>query len=285
MSDLTAAVRRSASRRYGSQVGAYVILGLGSILMLSPFIYQFLSSFMTHSEMTGMPPALWPSVWRADAYVEVFTRLPFAAQMGNSILFACIRTASQILFCSMAGYAFARMRFAGKNAIFAVFLAIMMVPSGLLLIPQYQIIQSLGWLNTVQGVVAPDLIAVFGTFLMRQFFLTLPKELEEAGRIDGAGPARIFFTIMLPLAAPGISAMAVIQFLAAWSDLLWPLVVTTREASMPLSVGLATLQGEPTLDYPVLMAASFMASLPVIVFFLFMQRRVIDGLAQSGVKG
>lgn len=274
-----------ATGRLGNNLGAYLILGFGSIVMLSPFIYQFLSSFMTHSEMTGMPPALVPETWQLTAYIEVFTRLPFVEQMGNSLLFASIRTVAQVIFCSMAGYAFARMRFRGKNVIFALFLAMMMVPSGLLLIPQYQIIQSLGWLNTVQGVVAPDLVGVFGTFLMRQFFLTLPKELEEAGRIDGAGPFRIFAQIMMPLASPGISAMAVITFLAAWSDLLWPLVVTTKESKMPLSVGLATLQGEPTLDYPVLMAASFLASLPVIIFFLFMQRRVIDGLAQSGVKG
>lgn len=164
-------------------------------------------------------------------------------------------------------------------------MAMLIVPSALLLIPQYQIVQGLGWLNTVQGVVAPDLVAVFGTFLMRQFFLSMPKELEEAARIDGAGPLRTFVSIMMPLAVPGMSAVAIIQFIAAWGDLLWPLVVTTQDVRMPLAVGLTTLQGEPTLDYPVLMAASLLASLPVIVFFLVMQRRVIDGLAHSGLKG
>lgn len=272
-------------RHRGSNAGAYVFLTVGCFIMLAPFAYQLLSSFMTHSEMTAMPPAILPSEWRADAYVEVFQRLPFLTQMGNSLLFASIRTLSQVIFCSLAGYAFARMSFPGKNAIFAVFMAMLIVPSALLLIPQYQIVQGLGWLNTVQGVVAPDLVAVFGTFLMRQFFLSMPKELEEAARIDGAGPLRTFVSIMMPLAVPGMSAVAIIQFIAAWGDLLWPLVVTTQDVRMPLAVGLTTLQGEPTLDYPVLMAASLLASLPVIVFFLVMQRRVIDGLAHSGLKG
>ena len=277
---------RSSTRRTQANVWwVHVMLAVGGFIMVLPFLYQLLASFMSNAQMLTVPTTLWPTEWNFDNFVKVFERLPFAAQLGNSVLFAAIRTVAHVVFCTLAGYAFARMRFRGSGILFGLFLSVLMVPSGLLLIPQYEIIVGLGWINTVQGVVAPNLVSVFGTFLMRQFFLAMPKDLEDAARLDGAGPARIFAQIMLPLAKPGISALAVIEVIQAWGDLLWPLVVTTHNDRMPIAVGLATLQGDPNVDYPVLLAASLMAVLPVIIVFLIMQRRVVEGLAQSGLKG
>jgi multiple sugar transport system permease protein len=185
----------------------------------------------------------------------------------------------------MAGYAFARMRFAGSAAIFAAMLSILMIPNQAYLIPQYQIVQKLGLLDTVPGIVVPMLFSAFGTFLMRQFFVSLPQELEEAARLDGANSFQIFWRVMLPLAKPSISALAIITMLAAWNNLLWPLVVTSREESRTLSVGIASLNGQYVIDYPVMMAASLMAMAPILILFVILQRRMIEGLAFSGLKG
>ena len=190
----------------------------------------------------------------------------------------------QIVLCSMAGYAFARMRFAASAIIFAVMLSILMIPNQAYIIPQYQIVQSLGWLDTVQGIVIPTVFSAFGTFLMRQFFVNLPKELEEAARLDGANSFQIFWKVMLPLARPSIGALAIVTILAAWNNLLWPLVVTSRAENRPLSVGIASLNGQYVIDYPVMMAASLMAMAPILILFIVMQRRVIRGWRIRGSR-
>ncbi|WP_246083588.1 extracellular solute-binding protein [Nonomuraea diastatica] len=191
----------------------------------------------------------------------------------------------QVLFCSMAAYAFARLRFPGRNVLFGVFLSVLMVPPQLFVIPQYQIMSSLGWLNSLQAIIVPGLFSAFGVFLLRQFFLGLPRELEEAARLDGAGPVRIYWSVMLPLARPGLVALAILTLLWAWNDLFWPLVVNTDPDKMTLSAGLAALQGQYQTDYPVLMAGSLIASLPVIAVFVFLQRQFVQGIAHTGTKG
>ena len=201
-----------------------------------------------------------------------------------SVLITVIRTAAQLVLCSMAGYAFARMRFRGRGVLLALTLSILMVPSQVYLIPQYEIIESMEWLNTIQGVVAPGVFSAFGTFLMRQFFASLPVELEEAARLDGCNPFQIFWRVMLPLTRPGLVALAIITVLWSWNDLLWPLVVTTDDTKMPLSVGLATLQGERSTQIPLVMAASLLAMAPVLILFVTLQRRVIDGIAHTGMR-
>ena len=196
-----------------------------------------------------------------------------------------IQTVVQIVLCTFAGYAFARMRFRGRAVLLAIVLSILLVPSQVYLLSQYQIVQSLGWLNTLIGIVAPGLFSAFGTFLMRTAFLNLPVELEEAARIDGANPFQIFTRVMLPLVRPSISVLAITTILWSWNLLLWPLVVSTQADSMPLAAGLATLSSDRQVDYPVLMAASLMAMAPVLILFIVLQRRVMDGLASSGLKG
>ena len=195
-----------------------------------------------------------------------------------------IRTLAQIVLCTLAGYAFARMRFRGRAIILGIVLSILLVPSQVYLISQYQIVQGLGWLDTLAGIVAPGLFSAFGTFLMRTAFLCMPAELEEAARMDGANPFQTVWRFCRPLARPSISVLAITTVLWSWNELLWPLVVSTRAEDMPLAAGLATLSSDRTIDYPLLMAASLMAMAPVLVLFIVLQRRVIDGLASSGLK-
>ncbi|MBC6451186.1 carbohydrate ABC transporter permease [Actinokineospora xionganensis] len=261
----------------------HVVLSVGAATMLFPFAWQIILSLSTQSEATSATPT-FPAAPTLDNYALVFERLPFVSQFWVSVLITVLRTAAQLVLCSMAGYAFARMRFRGRDALLAVTLSVLMVPSQVYLIPQYEIVESMQWLNTVQGVVAPGLFSAFGTFLMRQFFASLPIELEEAARLDGCNPFQVFWRVMLPLTRPGLVALAIITVLWSWNDLLWPLVVTTDGTKMPLAVGLATLQGERSTQIPLVMAASLMAMAPILILFITLQRRVIEGIAHTGIK-
>jgi multiple sugar transport system permease protein len=272
------------TRRTGSHALIHVVLGVGGFLMAFPFIWQIIMSLSTNAEVQSVTPTFWPAHLQWSNYVAVFERLPFVHQLGTSIMITVIRAVVQILLCTLAGYAFARMRFRGKGAILGLVLSILLVPSQVYLISQYQIVQSFGWLDTLLGLVAPGLFSAFGTFLMRTAFLAMPQELEEAARMDGANPFQTFWRIMLPLARPSISVLAITTVLWSWNELLWPLVVSTNSDDMPLAAGLATLAGDVTVNYPVLMAASLMAMAPVLIMFIVLQRRVIDGLASSGLK-
>lgn len=283
-SALVAPRRRTRGGRHGSHTGAHVVLTVASLVMVFPFVWQIIMSLSTNAQVQSVPPTFWPGDLQWDNYAAVFDKLPFADQLGVSIVITVARTAGQVVLCAAAGYAFARMRFRGKGIVLALILSILMVPSQVYLIPQYQLIQGLGLLNTTAGIVLPGIFSAFGVFLMRQFFLGLPIELEEAGRLDGANPFQVFWKIMLPLARPGLSALAIITVLWSWNDLLWPMIVTTYSERMPLAAGLATMQGERSTDYVVMMAAAGLAMAPVLILFLVMQRRVIDGLAHSGMK-
>jgi multiple sugar transport system permease protein len=263
----------------------HLVLILGAVLMVFPFVWQLLTSFKTLSDSVQVPPSLLPREWVFTNFAEVFDSMPFAQMFANSVLLTIGRTVGQVVLCTMAGYAFARIPFPGRNALFVVFLSVLMVPSQLYLLPQYEIIQALGWLNTLQALIVPGIFSAFGTFLMRQFFLSMPAELEEAARIDGANPWQTFWRIMVPLAKPGIIALVVFTVLWSWNDLLWPLIVTTDPARMPLSVGLSQLVGIHGTDYPVLMAGALLATLPMLVTFMILQRQFIQGIAFSGSKG
>ena len=265
-------------------MGVHTILIASALAMVAPFVWQIITSLKSLSNATKVPPSLLPE-GRWDNYSKVFDVLPFGHQFLNTVLMAGLRTIGQVLFCSMAAYAFARLRFPGRNVLFGVLLSVLMVPPQLFIIPQYQIMSSLGWLNSLQALVVPGLFSAFGVFLLRQFFLGLPKELEEAAAIDGAGPVRIYWSIVLPLARPGLVALALLVLLWSWNDLFWPLVVNTDPGKMTLSAGLASLQGQFQTDYPVLMAGSLLASLPIIAIFTLLQRQFIQGIATSGIKG
>lgn len=272
-------------RRRPRHLLVHAVLLAGGLVMAFPFAWQLLMSVSTNAQIQSVPPSPVPDQLHFENYAAVFARLPFLDQFGVSVLITVLRTLGQVVMCSLAGYAFARLRFPLRGVLFVALLAILMIPAQAYIVPQYGIVQAWGLLETPWGIVLPGLFSAFGTFLMRQQFLSLPVELEEAAWLDGCNPLQTFTRVMLPLASPGLFAVAITTVLYSWNDLLWPLIVTTREESMPLSVGIATLQGQHTTDYAVLMAASIMAMAPIFVLFLALQRRVIDGLATSGLKG
>ncbi|GAA2285423.1 carbohydrate ABC transporter permease [Nonomuraea roseoviolacea subsp. roseoviolacea] len=276
-------MRNGSALRGGRLWPVHLVLAIGAAAMVMPFFWQVLTSLKTFTEATRTPPVWIPS-FEWGNFTKVLDETPFLQQLGNTVVMTTGRTLAQLLFCSLAAYAFARLRFPGRDVIFVALLSVLMVPGQLFLIPQYQIIQSLGWLNTLPGLIAPGMFSAFGTFMMRQFFMTLPAEVEEAARLDGANPLRIFWSVMLPLARPGLLALGVLTVLWSWNDLMWPLIVNTDPESMPLSAGLSALQGEHMTDYPVLMAGSLMASAPIIVLFIIMQKQLIQGIAFTGSK-
>ncbi|WP_030681403.1 carbohydrate ABC transporter permease [Streptomyces sp. NRRL B-1347] len=266
-------------------VATHVVLSLGALVMVFPFFWQLLTALKSLAEVSRVPPTFLPEDWKWASFDEVFTALPFREMLTNSALSTLGRTAGQLVFCSLAAYAFARMRFRGRDLLFGLFLSVLMVPSSLLVLPQYDIIQSFGLLNSAPALFLPGMFSAFGTFLLRQAFLALPRELEEAARIDGAGSFRIFWSVMLPLIRPALAALAVITAMAAWNDLLWPLIVNTDPRAMPISAGLTSLEGQYETNYPVMMAGSLIASLPMLLVYVFLQRHFVQSVAASGVKG
>jgi len=273
--------RRTVRPRWAT----HLVLLLGGLLMVFPFLWQLSMSLSTQAEVTSVPPTWLPAEPQWGNYPAVFEQVPFWNQFLTTVAVTVARVVGQLLLCALAGYAFARMTFPGKGLLFALVLSILMVPYQIYLIPQYDIIQELGWLNTVAGIAAPGIFSAFGTFLMRQHYMGMPRSLEEAARLDGASPWRTFWQIMFPLSGPALSAVAILTALASWNDLMWPLIVATYDDRTTLAVGLSTLQGQFTTDYPVMMAASFMAMLPLMILFIVLQRHVVAGLAHSGMKG
>ena len=272
----------------GTRTGSvltHAVLVIGGVAMIGPFVWQLLTAFKSQPETASVPPTLFPEEWLWSNFADVFDLLPFGQQLTNSLIVAAVTTVGQLAFCALGAYAFARLEFRGRDLVFALFLSVLMVPKQLLILPQYQIISDLGLLNTLPALILPGLFSAFGTFLLRQFFATIPKDFEEAARLDGAGQFRIFFSIMLPLVKPALAALAVITVMHSWNDLLWPLVVNTDPATMPISAGLTSLQGQYWTNYPVLMAGALVASIPMLLAYLALQRQFVQGIALSGTKG
>lgn len=275
---------RRAPNRHG-EWRIHVILIIAVALMIVPFVWEILSSFKTNAEVSSLPPTILPEQPSSRGYSTFFDSVPFWAQLAVSATSLVMRVVGQVLVAALAGYAFARLRFPGRNALFVVFLLMLMVPSQLFLLGQFEIIRNVGLLNTVPALAIPGIFSAFGTFLMRQAFITMPKEYEEAARLDGAGPLRTFWSVMLPMARPMIAALAVLTSLYSWNDLLWPLIVTPAGDSRPLPVGLAAMQGQFGTDYPALMAGAIICTIPLVLVFLFLQRQFFAGIASSGLKG
>ena len=259
----------------------HIVLIAGIAVTVFPFLWMIFTSFKTLPESMQIPPTILPEKIIWDSYKYVFDVLPFAQIYVNTIII----TVLTVLFCTMAAYGFARIEFPFKNAIFIVLLAILMVPGQIFLIPQYLIIQNLGLVNTLPGLFLPNLFSAFGTFLLRQFFMSLPKELEEAALLDGCNRFQIFGKIMLPLVKPGIVALVIFTAKFAWNDFMWPMIVNTSTDKMILGPALATLQGQYTTKYPMQMAGAVMAVIPLVVLFFIFQKQFIEGVAQSGIKG
>ena len=276
--------RRRRGGRGSSNTGAHAFLMFMSVLVVFPFVWQLLTSFKTFTESLRIPPTFWPHQIELGNYAAAFDRVPLMSMFLVSFGYAAVLVVGHVFLGAMAAYAFACLNFPGRNVIFFALLSLLMVPRQLFLLPQYEIVQKLGLLDSFLGLTLPHFVGFFMVFLMRQFFMSLPKELMEAAKLDGAGPFRTFFSVMLPLAKPGLLAATVITVLYSWNDLLWPLIVISDKDKAPLSVGLASFQGQFVTDRPVLMAAATMASLPMIIRFLVLQKQFIQGIAFTGSK-
>lgn len=276
-------VREGPLHRAGFVVGTGLLL-MFAALVAFPFVWMVLTSLRTQQEIFSRPGHLIPATLDLDAYVRVWSELPFARLFLNSILFAGGATALSVFFDSLAAYALARLDFPGKTAAFYLVLATLMVPYQITLIPLFQTVFDLHWLNTYQGLIVPRATSAFGIFLLRQFFVTVPRDLDQAARIDGAGAFRIYWSIMLPLARPALATLSVFLFMNNWNDFLWPLVITSSTDMRTLPAGLALFSGQFVIEHAVLMAGATLSLLPLAVAFLFAQRYFVQGIATTGIK-
>jgi len=255
-----------------------------SFVMLLPLVWMVLTSIKPETDIVTFPPRLFPRQLTLQHYVDVWHRIPFARLYLNTIIFAGGVTVISLFLDSMAAYALARLQFRGRGVVLALILIMLMLPFQVTLIPLYDLLNSLGWTDTLHGLIVPRATNAFGIFFLRQFFLSLPKDLEEAARVDGAGEFRIYRQIMIPLAVPALLTLGLFHFMYNWNDLLWPLIVNQDQAHQTLPSGLALFMGQHVVEYGVLMAASVMSLVPVVLFFLLIQRRFVEGVATTGIK-
>lgn len=277
----------SAGRRWNAQrVLLWVVLILTTIVALFPMYWLFVTALTPTQYTVNTTPRLWPDPFGLDNFERLFRLAQnYGRWFLNSLLVALSVTAFHVLFDTMAGYAFAKRRFPGRNLLFWMILSTLMIPAHVTLVPLYIVTRQIGLLDSLLAVILPGTANVFGIFLMRQYIQTMPSELIEAGRIDGASEPGIFWRIILPLCKPAIAALAIFTFVRHWNDFLWPLIVLTRSRNFTLPVGVASLQGEFGTDYGVIFAGAALAALPMIVFFLVFQRYFLEGVRMGAVKG
>lgn len=262
----------------------YLFLTLGAIIMILPFVWMILTSFKTMSESTQVPMVIFPKTFNWNNYIEVTQVLHFVTYYKNTIIVAVLRTSGTLLLASMAAYSFARIKFPGRNFLFMIVLSVFMIPWQCFMIPNFVLMTKLGWTDSIQGIVVPGLFSAYGVFLLRQVFISLPNELEEAAIIDGCNQFRVYSRIMLPLAKSGMVALGTVTFLWSWNDLLWPLVVNHSDSKLTLAVGISNMVGQFITRYPMLMAGALMACIPMIIVFIIFQDQFVDGIAFTGMK-
>lgn len=263
----------------------HLILILVSLTMLVPFFWMILTSFKSITEATSVNPfVIFPKKWRTDAFRTVFQNMNFLLLYRNTLLLIFFRVLCAVVTATLAGYAFARLHFPGRDFAFSLVLFQMMVPNQVFLIPQYLMVSKIGMLNSIFALVFPGMVTAFGTFLLRQGFMSLPNDLEEAARLDGCNIGQCFLFVMLPLMRSSMVALGIFTALFAYKDLMWPLIVNTDKDMLVLSSALAKMQGQYVVKFPELMAASLIACLPMIILYIFFQRQFIEGIATSGGK-
>jgi multiple sugar transport system permease protein len=264
----------------------HTALLIGIVLVVGPFLWMVLGSVKTQAELLRTPPTWLPEIATLDNYRRLFDRLDFPRFFFNSTVVAVSVTAANLVFCSMLGFALAKLRFAGRDKLFLLVMATLLVPQGVILVPLFVLMTNLGLVNTHLGLILPFAAAPFGVFLMRQFMMGIPDELLEAARVDGAGEWRIFWRIAMPLAGPALATLGILTFMATWNMFTWPLVNSTSQEMYTLPVALATFsRGEYQSDYGLLMAGSLVIVLPILVVFVFLQRYFTQGIATTGLKG
>lgn len=281
-------MKRGAWRAYW----AYILLTFAALPMLAPFLWMLAASLKTTAGVLAIPPQWIPHPFVPQNYPDIAEKFQFALFTFNSLKISLLSALGQLISCSLAGYAFARLQFRGKNALFVLLLATMIVPYQVTMIPVFYVIRTLGWADTHAALIVPNYFggafggAAFGTFLMRQFFETIPRELEDAATIDGAGKLRIYWHVMLPLAKPALAALGLFVFMGSWNDLLQPVIYLSSYEKMTLTVGLASLQSShDTVPVNLLMAGAALSIIPILVLFLFTQKYFVKGFITAGIKG
>ena len=277
----------------------HLVLAAGALTTIVPFLWMISTSLKPEPEIFRFPPVWIPSAWKWDNYAKAMTAAPFGRYFLNTVIYAVGITATNLLFCSMAAYAFARLRFPGRNLLFILVLGTMMIPAQVTMVPVFIMLKRWpllggndllgvgghGLLNTYTGLILPGAVGAFGIFLLRQFFMTLPRELEDAARIDGCSEAGIYWRIILPLSKPAMATLGIFTFTAAWNEFLWPLLIMSKDSMKTLQVGLQVFQTQYTTAWDLLMAGTVVVTLPVLIIFLFGQRYFTRGIALSGMKG
>ncbi|NYF15753.1 multiple sugar transport system permease protein [Microbacterium sp. AK009] len=258
-----------------------------ALVFISPLVFMLVTSFKTRADATSVPPSWIPEEWTLQAYQTILgsASTPVFTWFVNSVTAAVANSVLVVITASLAAYPLARMQFRGKNLVFGAIIATLLVPPVILVIPNYLIVSELGWLNSLVAVIVPTAAGAFGVFLMRQFFLSIPVELEEAARLDGANRFRTFVSVILPLAKPALATLGLLALLTNWNDFLWPVYVLFSPEVQTLPAGLSTLQSANAVRYDLLMAGAVIASAPVVLLFVALQRFIVEGVSQSGIKG
>lgn len=279
--------RRPALRLNLRLVVVTLLVGFGALIMLAPFVWMLSTSLKPSSAVLTLPPRLIPKEPTLEAYLGVAESFPMVRVFWNSVFVAISTTLGQLVLASMSGYAFARFRFPGRNTLFLVYLATLMIPFAVTVTPLFIIVKTLGWTNSYAGLIIPTMFSAFGTFLMRQFFLNIPHELEEAATIDGASTFTTFVRVIIPISGPAFATLGVFSFMASWNNFLWPLLIVSDQKFMTLPLALATLQGiyPGQAQWNLIMAGTVISIIPMILVFLFAQRWVVEGITASGLKG
>jgi len=281
-------IDRQASRariRMMSAIACYTILIIGGLSMIIPFLWMLSTSLKDASAVFTLPPQ-WvpePVVW--SNYVTAWKVVPFGRFYLNSIFVTLCVTVGQVFTSSLSAYAFARLRFPGRDRLFFLYLATMMIPSSVTMIPVFILLKMIGWIDSYKALIVPAIFSAYGTFMLRQFFMSLPRDLEDAAKIDGCGFLGIYWRVVLPLSKPALATLTTFTFMAAWGNFMWPLIVINSMDKMTLPVGLSSFQGLYTTDWPLLMAGSVMVMVPLIVLFVFNQRFFTEGIKLSGMHG
>lgn len=265
---------------------AYVILILGALSMILPFIWMVLTSFMSTSQIFSYPPQIIPKPFLWQNYLHVAEKIPLFSYFINSLIISITTVIGQVITCSMAAYAFARLKFKYKETLFLIFLGTMMIPPQVNIVPLFFLMRELHWIDTYWALIIPGIFGGFGIFLLRQWFLGFPSELEDAAKIDGCNPFETFWHIALPLALPAIVTLGIFSFITSWNSFMWPLIVTNSEAMKTLPVGLATFKGSfrEATEWAELMAASVLSVIPVIIVFILGQKYFIKGIMAGALK-
>ncbi len=262
----------------------HLVLILGAITMIFPFLWMILTSFKTQGEAISIPPTILPSAWNPKSYQEVLATLPFGNFYINTLVLMLLRVICAIIFCSMAGFAFAKLEFPLKKITFMVVITQLMLPSQVFIIPQYLMLSSINMLNSMFALLFPGLVSAFGTFFLRQAYMSLPNDLMEAAKLDGCNVFQTFYKILLPLTKTTMVALGIFTALFAYSDMMWPLIVNMDIKKMTLAAGLSSLQGQFNTNFPNMMAGSALAMVPMLVIYLIFQKQFIQGIALTGTK-